>query len=89
MPGRSLSADEAAPLPIPVVVVREHSEQISQAAVGCSPIPGVPECCPAWCGCGTAVYGTLEVFMEELMAGGLAASIWIISFVPLFSHVKS
>ncbi|KAI1234072.1 hypothetical protein IHE44_0003783 [Lamprotornis superbus] len=91
-PGCSLrgefAADEAASLPIPMVVIREHSEQISQATMGCSPVLGMPECCPAQCGCGTAVYGTLEVFMEELMAEGLAVSTWIISFAPHFSHVE-
>lgn len=82
---REFAADEAAPLPIPVVVIGEHSEQISQATMGCSPVPGVPKCCPAQCGCGTAVYGTLE----QLMAGGLAVSTWIIiSSAPRFSPVK-
>lgn len=67
---QGVCTDKAAPLPIPVVVIREHSEQISQATMRCSPLPSVPKCCPAQCGCGTAVYSTLEVFMEELMAGG-------------------
>lgn len=75
MPGYSLcrefAADEAAPLPSPVVVIREHSEQISEATMGWSPVPSVLKCCPARRGCGTAVYGTLEVFMEMLMLGGL------------------